>query len=333
MTDRQSTNATDSDTVSRRTVVKSTAMATGLLAGIGLTETVAAQQTTFRLGGKIAGWMGRSPSSIKGKTNPTLEMQAGKTYKIWWKNLDGAPHNVVIEDANGNNLVRTKIITGKGSTQSVTFTASTKMAEYYCEVHPQSMRGNVSISGGGANETETPTTTATPTETETPTPTTTATSTKTPTPAETTTPTATPTKAPTETATATPNATATTTPNKTTVGPLERDEKTGAPPLMADEACPEEGGNMSQSNKTAVGALKRDEKTGAPPSMADEACGKTAGKETQTGKTQGGGQGQTSTPTVPTSGVPEGSLSEDDKTILRLFLKLVRILTGTEKGS
>jgi hypothetical protein len=219
MTDRQSTNTTDSDNVSRRTVVKATAaVGTGLLAGVGISNTITAQvTTTFRLGGKIPGWIGRAPASIDGATNPTLELEAGKEYEIVWENLDGAPHNVVIEDANGNNLVRTEIITGQGATQSVTFTASAEMAEYYCEVHPQSMRGSVSISG---MPTETPTQTPTETPTETPTQT----------PTET--PTETPTQTPTETPTETPTQTPTETPPPT---------ETPDGPLMADEACPEDG--------------------------------------------------------------------------------------------
>lgn len=179
MTDRQPTNAIGSDSVSRRTVVKTAAMATGLLAGVGISDTIAAQKTTFQLGGKVAGWQGRSPSAIKGQTNPTLALKPGKTYKIVWENVDGAPHNVVIEDANGNNLVRTKLIGRQGATQSVTFTASKKMAEYYCQVHPQSMRGNVRVNGAGSGETPTPDPTETPTETATPAETPTATPNKT----------------------------------------------------------------------------------------------------------------------------------------------------------
>lgn len=210
MTDRHSTQSTDTDLtatnsstngdVSRRTVFKTTAVATGLLAGVGISNPIAAQEITFQLGGKVAGWQGRSPSSIEGQTNPTLELEAGIEYEIIWRNLDGAPHNIVIEDADGNNLVRTKLISEQGASQSVTFTASEKMAEYYCEAHPQSMRGTVNISGTTANGTEAPTATQTQTATATPT----------------------------ATATETPDETATTTPHKTADGPL-----------MADEACPE----------------------------------------------------------------------------------------------
>lgn len=141
------------DRVSRRTVLKSTATTTGVLAGItGASSLASAQKTTFKFGGKVAGWMGRSPAAIKGKKNPTLSLQPGATYKVVWKNLDGLPHNFVIEDANGKDLVRSKIIRQQGATQTVTFTANKQMAEYYCEIHPQTMRGKVKIGGSSSQE-------------------------------------------------------------------------------------------------------------------------------------------------------------------------------------
>lgn len=213
MTDRQPTRMTEPTQTdssidhdfSRRTVVKTAAIATGgLLAGGGMSTTVAAQQTTFQLGGEVAGWQGQSPSSIEGQTNPTLEVETGQEYQIVWENLDGAPHNVVIEDADGNTLVRTELMSEQGATQSVTFTASEEMAQYYCEAHPQSMRGDLSVSGA-VTETETATETATETETA--------------------------------TGTATETTTSTDTPTETTTGTPSGD----GGPLMADEACPENG--------------------------------------------------------------------------------------------
>jgi len=219
-TDPTAERPTD-DAVSRRTVVKTTAAATTLLATAGV-GAVTAQETTFRLGGEVGGWQGQSPSSIQGETDPTLELEAGTEYTIVWENLDGAPHNVVIEDENGNNLVRTEVMSTQGTTQSVTFTASEEMNEYYCEIHPQSMRGGVSVSG--SDETETPEETETPAETETETA---ASATETETPAE-----ATATETPTQTET--PAETPTETPTQTT--PSDG-------PTMADDVCP--------SNETA----------------------------------------------------------------------------------
>ena len=143
--------------------VGATAVATTAVAG-----SASAQEsevaTRFEFGGEISGWQGRAPSSIEGTTNPTLELEAGKTYEIFWENTDNQPHNVVIEDAEGNNLVESEII--NTGTQTVQFTATAEMVSYYCAVHPSSMRGDVSVSGG-STATATATSTATETQTQT----------------------------------------------------------------------------------------------------------------------------------------------------------------------
>jgi glucose/arabinose dehydrogenase len=108
--------------------------------------------TTIELDGKVSGWIGKAPKSINGKTNPTLSLQAGETYKIKWTNQDGAPHDINIEDANKNEIVGTKVMGTQGETQTLEFTATTEMAAYDCSVHPYSMRGSVKVqedSGSG----------------------------------------------------------------------------------------------------------------------------------------------------------------------------------------
>ena len=105
-----------------------------------------------------------APSGIEGVNNPTLSLEAGKEYKIIWHNVDEKAHNVIIEDAEENNLVRTEIITT--GTQEFTFTATPEMTSYYCEVHPSGMRGDVEVSGE-LEETTTTTTTTTTEETTT----------------------------------------------------------------------------------------------------------------------------------------------------------------------
>lgn len=107
-------------------------------------ETTAAD---IELGGATPGWEGVAPAAIKGETNPPLELEAGGEYALVWENRDGLPHNFVIEDEAGESLVETEIISEEGATQEVTFTASEEMAEYYCGVHPESMRGTVEITG------------------------------------------------------------------------------------------------------------------------------------------------------------------------------------------
>lgn len=119
------------------------------ITGTGVGITVAQDSPRqIVLDGETPGWIGRAPSSIQGTTNPTLQLVAGQQYAIQWTNDDGEPHNVAIEDSDENNLVRSEIISEQGATQTVTFTASEEMNEYYCEVHPTTMRGSISI---GAN--------------------------------------------------------------------------------------------------------------------------------------------------------------------------------------
>jgi glucose/arabinose dehydrogenase len=134
---------------SRRRFLHATA-ATGFLAGFsGLAGAQATSQPReFRLDGDIAAWTGRAPKSIAGKENPTLQLDAGQQYRITWKNVDGRPHNIALLDSGGNTLKRTDIISGKGATQTIEFTASKEMAEYICEVHPTSMRGSLSFGEG-----------------------------------------------------------------------------------------------------------------------------------------------------------------------------------------
>jgi hypothetical protein len=126
------------------------------ITGTGVGITVAQDSARqIVLGGETSGWIGRAPSSIQGTTNPTLQLVTGQQYAIQWTNVDGLPHNVVIEDSDGNNLVRSEIISEQGATQTVTFTASEEMNEYYCEIHPTTMRGSISI-GANNETTETP---------------------------------------------------------------------------------------------------------------------------------------------------------------------------------
>ncbi|MFH5801947.1 malectin domain-containing carbohydrate-binding protein [Haladaptatus sp. CMAA 1911] len=99
----------------------------------------------FELGGKMSGWVGQAPSSIDGKTNPTLSLVEGKSYTITFENLDGAPHDLHILDDNGDSLVSTEFVTEKGGTATIEFTASPEMAEYYCSAHPTRMRGTVTV--------------------------------------------------------------------------------------------------------------------------------------------------------------------------------------------
>ncbi len=123
-----------------------TTMAAGsLLAASGSAE---AETTTIKLGGEIDGWKGEQPSSISGKTNPTLKLKPGQKYKVVWKNLDGQQHNFEILDTSGKAIVSTKLISSKGETAEVEFTATKEMQKYNCKIHPTTMKGGIQIAGG-----------------------------------------------------------------------------------------------------------------------------------------------------------------------------------------
>lgn len=103
--------------------------------------------TPILLGGEVEHWFGLMPEAIHGKENPVLSLEAGQTYRLVWMNLDGEPHEPVIEDADGNVLVSTAPARVPGATRAVTFEATPEMAEYYCTFHPQMMRAAVEVDG------------------------------------------------------------------------------------------------------------------------------------------------------------------------------------------
>lgn len=133
------------DETSRRTFLRATA---GAVAFGGVAGAVGAQQEgpqLIVLDGITAGWEGVAPASIEGETNPTLPLVPEQDYRIRWTNVDGQPHNVVMLDADDNHIVGTDVIGSQGATQTLEFTANENMAEYYCEVHPSTMRGGVEL--------------------------------------------------------------------------------------------------------------------------------------------------------------------------------------------
>ncbi|SEP02350.1 Copper binding protein, plastocyanin/azurin family [Halogranum amylolyticum] len=112
----------------------------------GTKTSTASNEADILLGGKVEAWVGQKPARIDGQNNPTLQLTAGTEYTLIWGNLDSAEHELIIENANGQELAATESASQQGETRSLTFTASQKMAEYYCEYHPQSMRGTIEVS-------------------------------------------------------------------------------------------------------------------------------------------------------------------------------------------
>lgn len=148
------------------------------LAEMDMEETTGGQDqqgTEIRLDGVTTGWQvpeGFQAPHVGEGPNPTLTLEVGTEYEVTWENVDGAPHNFAILDADGNVMNETEIIS-QGS-QTTTFTAEEGMATYLCQVHPNTMRGAIELGAadgaGTPAGTETATETATETETETGTP-------------------------------------------------------------------------------------------------------------------------------------------------------------------
>ncbi|WP_090612752.1 cupredoxin domain-containing protein [Natrinema salaciae] len=109
------------------------------------TGNAADTQADIRLLGEAPGWQGEAPDAITGTENPTLPLEEGAEYTLIWENGDGLQHNFAIEDETGEELLASEFMNQDGATQTVTFTASAEMAEYYCQVHPESMRGSIDV--------------------------------------------------------------------------------------------------------------------------------------------------------------------------------------------
>ncbi|WP_226479609.1 PQQ-dependent sugar dehydrogenase [Natrinema amylolyticum] len=154
--DERSTPVSESDgnypSASRRRVLQAAAVAGGV-AGFG-NLALAQDAEMIELGGQTSGWQGVAPDDIADETNPTLELEEGTTYELTWENLDGLPHNFVIESEDGEQLERTELLSQEGETQSLEFEATSEMSTYYCEPHSATMRGDISVGGGGDGESE-----------------------------------------------------------------------------------------------------------------------------------------------------------------------------------
>ncbi|ELY82181.1 hypothetical protein [Natrinema pallidum] len=127
-------------------------------AGTALTGAVTAQENgsedeeTDRqpiiLAGRIEYWYGIAPVEIEGEENPTLDLEDGEVYELVWINADGAEHELIVETEDGQELEASDSSEEAGETVSMTFEANEDAAEYYCEFHPESMRGDVEFNDG-----------------------------------------------------------------------------------------------------------------------------------------------------------------------------------------
>ncbi|WP_254765108.1 hypothetical protein [Natrinema marinum] len=110
--------------------------------------------TQIEFDGQTPGWVGIAPDSIADEDNPTIVLQEGETYEIGWTTGDGAQHNIEIRDENDEVVgdLSTEVVT-EPEDQWLEFEASSEMATYVCQVHPNTMIGDIQVAGGGGDTT------------------------------------------------------------------------------------------------------------------------------------------------------------------------------------
>jgi len=159
--------------VSRRTALKLTgaAASTALVAGCsgggngngngngdnGSSGVEIEPGTHIDFSGQTTHWEGLAPSGIEGQQNPTIILTEGETYTIGWSEGDGANHNLELRNSNGevvDEYTTGATVAEPGDSEQFEFTASSDLATYNCNPHPQ-MEGTIEVqsgSGGSGNE-------------------------------------------------------------------------------------------------------------------------------------------------------------------------------------
>jgi uncharacterized cupredoxin-like copper-binding protein len=76
-----------------------------------------------------------------GGINPTLGIAKGSEYLIKIKNPTDTKHELIIEDAKHSEIAKSKEIQPGKNTEFKFSTEKTGQLNYYCEYHPETMRG------------------------------------------------------------------------------------------------------------------------------------------------------------------------------------------------
>lgn len=105
-------------------------------------------QQPIILAGRSEYWYGIAPEEIEGEENPDLNLEEGGEYDLVWINVDGAEHELIVESEEGEELEASDSSETAGEAVSMTIEADEDAAEYYCEYHPEEMRGAVELDGG-----------------------------------------------------------------------------------------------------------------------------------------------------------------------------------------
>jgi hypothetical protein len=103
--------------------------------------------TDIEFSAQTSHWEGLAPASIDGAENPTLVLQAGEDYTIGWTEGDGGGHNIEIRDESDAVVddLSTEVVSEPDEDQILAITASSEMAQYVCDPHENTMRGDLQV--------------------------------------------------------------------------------------------------------------------------------------------------------------------------------------------
>ncbi|MFC3957204.1 plastocyanin [Halovivax cerinus] len=91
-------------------------------------------------------WVGRAPDHVEGVENPTLVLEAGRTYRIGWDRGNGQGHNFEVHDAAGTVVddYETELAIEPDDDQFLTVTATEELSTYRCRPHT-AMSGAIEV--------------------------------------------------------------------------------------------------------------------------------------------------------------------------------------------
>ncbi|WP_306055587.1 hypothetical protein [Natronococcus wangiae] len=103
--------------------------------------------TQIEFEAQTQGWVGIEPEEIEDDENPKLTLQEGESYEIGWVEGDGAGHTIALVDDDDEVVddYETEVATEGGDDQFIEFEATDEIAEYICQVHPETMRGEIDV--------------------------------------------------------------------------------------------------------------------------------------------------------------------------------------------
>lgn len=106
----------------------------------------------FRFEADARGWVGREPEFLDEHENPDLVLFAGETYDFTLVNGDGVEHNFELREGDPEEVddtigdYETEFIDEEDETWTLEdVEAEEEMSVYVCDVHPDSMYGEIEV--------------------------------------------------------------------------------------------------------------------------------------------------------------------------------------------